>query len=418
MYRLISAERLFDGDKKVIAEGGVLLEGSRILDVGDRRQLGQTYQSAALEEEHFPGCTLLPGLIDAHVHLMMPGGGMQIVEWSQQPDAVLLATAARNAWLALRSGVTTVADFGAKNAVTFDLRCVHSQGILRGARLVLGGRALTITGGHAWPFGGEADGVDGVRMAVRQLCKEGADFIKVMVTGGGTPGTDGRRPAYSPAELQALSGEAHARNRRVYGHCTATEGIRRAVDAELDLIAHCQFFQPDGTFRFDRDLALRVRDAGIYINPTLQINRILASDRVDWSVFTPDRAESLRAWINRYPEFTESFRVMADMGIAMVCGSDCGWGYSPFGETHLELDAMVEAGLSPLDALKTATGVAADALGWGDRIGRLCAGLTADLLVVEGDPTIDVLDLTAVRQVWLEGTPVLGIDPFQTASPA
>jgi imidazolonepropionase-like amidohydrolase len=103
---------------------------------------------------------------------------------------------------------------------------------------------------------------------------------------------------------------------------------------------------------------------------------------------------------------------MAEMGIPMVCGSDCGWGYSPFGETHLELDAMAAAGLTPLQALATATGIAADALGRDDRIGRLRAGLTADLLVVDGNPGENILDLARVREVFLGGQPVYGTDPF------
>ena len=102
--------------------------------------------------------------------------------------------------------MTTVVDLGAKGTLTFRLREAMARGIVQGSRLILCGRALTITGGHGWPWLGEADGVDGVRQAVRQLCKEGADLIKVMVTGGGTPGTDGRRPSYSPAELAAIIG--------------------------------------------------------------------------------------------------------------------------------------------------------------------------------------------------------------------
>jgi imidazolonepropionase-like amidohydrolase len=407
-FRLISADRLFDGEGGVVEAGAVLVQNGRIVAVGERDALRQPYADAALVEEHFANCTLLPGLIDAHCHLIMPGTGVQIVEWSREPDAVLLMTGARNAWLSLQSGVTTLADLGAKGTLAFELRATQSVGITVGSRLALCGRALTITGGHAWPWGGEADGVEGVRQAVRQLCKEGADFIKAMVTGGGTPGTDGRRPSYSPAELHALVDEAHTRNRKVFGHCTAHTGILRAVDAGFDLIAHCQFLLPDGSTRFDAELVRRMVDRGIFVNPTLQINRILASNRVDWSKLTPDRQRTLQLWVNRYGEFADAFARMAQMGVRMVCGSDCGWGYSTFDEVHLELDAMVEAGLAPTDALTSATGNAADALGWGEQLGRLRPGLVADLLVVEGDPTRHVADLQAVRQVWLDGKPVVG----------
>ena len=410
--RLVSADRLFDGSGTVVEDGAVLVEGNRIVAVGSRGAIRQPYAEGAITEEHFAGGTLLPGLIDAHCHLIMPGTGVQIVEWSREPDAVMLIVGVRNAWMSLQTGVTTLADLGSKQRLAFDLRATQSAGLTVGSRLALSGRALTITGGHAWPWGGEADGVEGVRQAVRQLCKEGADFIKAMVTGGGTPGTDGRRPSYSLAELQALVVEAHTRNRQVFGHCTAVEGIRRAVEAGFDVIAHCQFLVPDGSTRFDEPLVKRMVDQGTFVNPTLQINRILLSERVEWLKMTPDRQRSLRVWNDRYGEFADAFARMAQMGVRMVCGSDCGWGYSTFDEVHLELDAMVEAGLSPLDALVSATGNAADALGWGDRLGRLQPGLLADLLVVDGDPTQNILDVSRVRQVWLDGKAVINATPL------
>jgi imidazolonepropionase-like amidohydrolase len=299
--------------------------------------------------------------------------------------------------------VTTVVDLGAKGRLTFRLREAIERGIVPGSRLILCGRALTITGGHGWPWLGEADGVDGVRQAVRRLCKEGADLIKAMTTGGGTPGTNGRRPSYTFAELAAIADEAHARNRKVVGHCTAAVGIERALDAGFDVIAHCQFLTPDGRHVFDRRLAERMAARGVYVNPTLQINRVLRSDRVDWERLPPAQRAALETWNARYPEFVENVAHLRAAGVRLICGSDCGWGYSTFDETYLELDAMCEAGMTPIDALVAATGDAADALGWGDRIGSLAPGRSADLLVVDGDPTGDVRVLRDVRAVWLAG---------------
>jgi imidazolonepropionase-like amidohydrolase len=238
---------------------------------------------------------------------------------------------------------------------------------------------------------------------VRQLLKEGADLIKVMVTGGGTPGTDGRRPSYTLAELTAIVDEAHARDRRVVGHCTATSGIERALDAGFDVIAHCQFLTPDGSDTFDEPLARRVADQGVFVNPTLQINRVLMSDRVARDQLDSGQRSALDAWTARYPCFADNVPRLRDLGVRLICGSDCGWGYSTFDETYLELDALVEAGLSPVEALISANGAAADALGLADRTGSIRPSLMADLLVVSGDPTVDVRALRQVRAVWSGG---------------
>jgi imidazolonepropionase-like amidohydrolase len=395
--QLITADRVFDGRGTTTVDAGVVIDGDRIAAAGPRRELLARFGDT-VPTESFAGCTLLPGLIDTHTHLIMPGTGIGIMEYASTPDELMLLTAAQNAALALRAGVTTVVDLGAKGALTFRLRDAIQRGIIPGPRLVLCGQALTITGGHGWPWQGEADGIDGVRQAVRALCKAGADLIKVMVTGGGTPGTDGRRPAYSQAELNTIVEEAHARDRHVVGHCTATAGIERALNAGFDVIVHCQFLTPDGGDTFDEPLARRIAAQGVFVNPTLQINRVLMSDRVP-----PERRAGLEPWTARYPRFAGNVRRLHDFGVRLICGSDCGWGYSTFDETYLELDAMVEAGLSPIEALISATGAAADALGRGHEIGSIDADYAADLLIVEDDPTINILALREPRAVWSAG---------------
>jgi imidazolonepropionase-like amidohydrolase len=399
--RMLLADRVFDGRNETLVDAGIVVGGDRIVAVDGRGELLAQYGDAEIEE--FRGATILPGLIDVHTHLIMPGNGVGIAEYARTPDELMLLVAARNAALALRSGVTTLVDLGAKGALTFRLREAIAQGVVPGPRLVLCGRALTITGGHGWPWLGEADGVEGVRRAVRQLCKEGADLIKVMTTGGGTPGTDGRRPSYSLEELRIIVEEAHAQGRWVMGHCTAAAGIERALDAGFDAIAHCQFLTPDGADRFDERLACRIAEQEVFVNPTLQINRVLLSERVRRDDLAPERRAALDAWTARYPRFAANVTRLRDLGVRLVCGSDCGWGYSTFAETWLELDALVEAGLTPVEALAAANGTAAEMLGLADRIGAVQPGFVADLLVVEGDPTVDIRALERVRAVWSGG---------------
>jgi imidazolonepropionase-like amidohydrolase len=401
--RLVSASHLFDGANKLSEEGAVVVNGDRIEAAGLRGALLQQFGADNLVADHFEGCTLLPGLIETHVHLILPANGDSFIEFCQNPDEILLLTAARNATLCLQSGFTTVLDLGAKGTITFRLRDAIQRKIVPGPRLLLVGRPLTITGGHCWPFLGESDGVEGMRKAVRQLCKEGADLIKVIVTGGGTPGSDSRRPAYTLPELRAAVDEAHARNRKVFGHCSAIAGTTQALDAGFDLIAHCHFQTPDGSNEFYEPLARRLLEQGVYVNPTLQTNRVRGEDRIINRLPPEARHAVFDAWHARYVKIEYNFARLHQMGVGLICGSDSGWGWSAYGDNYLELDAMVAAGMTATEALSSATSLAADSLGWGDRIGRLQPGKLADLLVVAGDPTENIRALKDVRAVWLEG---------------
>jgi imidazolonepropionase-like amidohydrolase len=203
--------------------------------------------------------------------------------------------------------------------------------------------------------------------------------------------------------LRTIAEEAHAQGRRVMGHCTAAAGIERALDAGFDAIAHCQFLTPDGADRFDERLARRIAEQGVFVNPTLQINRVLLSERVQRDELTPERRAALDAWTARYPRFAANVPRLRDLGVRLVCGSDCGWGYSTFAETWLELDALVEAGLTPVEALTAATGTAAEMLGMADRIGMAQPDFIADLMAVDGDPTVDIRALRRVLAVWSGG---------------
>ncbi len=411
---LLTADRMFDGKGRVVSDAGVVLAGRHIEAVGERADLLQRYEGAGLPSQHYPGSTLLPGLIDTHSHLILQGNGDNYVEQCQGPEELLLLAAARGAWLSLKAGFTTVVDLGSKGRITFRLREAIQKGYIAGPRLILAGRPLTITGGHGWYLGGEVDGAEALRGAVRELCKEGADLIKVMATGGGTPGTDLRRPSYSKEELQAIAGEAHARNRRVWAHSAALQATGWLLDAGFDVICHGHFMTPDGRNDFDPRLAGRMVELGTYLNPTLETNRVRGDPHV--IVMHPPEARQQRReeWQSRYDSMVRNFGRLRAAGVHLICGSDAGWGYVPFGRNYRELETMVAAGMGPAEALVSATGLAAAALGWDDRIGSLETGKLADLLVVNGDPAHDIRALRDVRAVWLEGQQVDG--PFRTAS--
>jgi imidazolonepropionase-like amidohydrolase len=405
---MITASYWFDGQGRLQEDGGVLVTAGRIEAAGPRHALQQQLVADSPAVEHFEGCTLLPGLIDTHTHLTLPGDGTPAWQYSDHPDEILVLTAARNAWQCLQAGFTTVADMGGKGTTTFRLRDAIEQGFVLGPRLYLSGRPLTITGGHGWRLGGETDGEDNLRAAIRQLCKEGADLIKVMITGGGTPGTDTRRPAYSLPEMRVIAEEAHARKRQVFAHSGAIKATSWALEAGFDVILHCHFQTPDGRNDFDPELGRRILDSGVYVNPTLETNRNRGAERVINQLPVEQRQAELDRWQPRYERIAANFGQLYNLGVPLICGSDSGWGYTAFGQNSLELEAMVAAGMSTAEALISATSRAASSLGWSDRVGSLTPGGLADLLVVGGNPMEEIRALRDVRGVWLAGQQVLG----------
>lgn len=316
--------------------------------------------------------TVLPGLINMHTHTILPGDGTPFAEWMALPDELLLLQAQRNVLTALESGVTTVRDCGGKGILTFRLREAIRRGIVAGPRLVLCGRALTITGGHCHYFGGEADGPEEMRRAARQLLREGADFIKIMASGGGTVGTYSQFPAFDVDELRAAIHEAHKIGKRASCHGIATASIANAVEAGTDHIEHCSFMAPDTTQVYDEQLAQRIAAAGIAVTPTLQV---MAAGRMAADNIT-------------------NARHLHEAGVALVAGNDAGWLRTGFGDFYEELKLLVQAGLTPLEAIYAATGGAAKACQLTGIVGTLATGCAADLLAVRGDPLAD-LDVLA-----------------------
>ena len=347
----ITAGWLLDGSGAAASQAmAVRIEGTRITAVGPAAELAPPGEAAG-EQLDFPTGTLLPGLIDCHTHTNMPGDGRRGEDVHRDDDDYIrLLRSAHNVERALETGVTTVCDCGGWNETTFRLKEGIQQGIVRGPRVLASGRPITVTGGHCWFMGSEADGIDGVRTEARLLIKQGADFLKVMATGGSTLGTDPFRPAYSSEELQAIAEEGHRRGLPVVAHCRSNEAMRMVVEARFDAIMHGWFADPSGDRVFDDRLADLIAQQGVRVNPTLQITRgrlSLLQERVEQGVATDEEAALLQNMQRSHATTLQHVGWLIERGVQLMAGSDCGWGVYPFGRFDLELAAMVKAGLSP-----------------------------------------------------------------------
>ena len=396
----------------------VVLQGSRILWAGPGEQLrgpagplGGPLSGAAPEVLDFPGATLLPGLVDCHTHTNMPGDGRTGEQVDLEDDDIRLLRSARNVLIALRSGVTTLADCGAWNHTAFSLRRGINLGLVDGPRVLVAGRPVTSTGGHLWYMGGEADGVEGVRHQVRRLIKEGADFIKVVASGGSTLTSDPFRPSLTVDEINAACQEAHNRGKPVAAHCRSTVSINNALGAGVDLVLHCGFYDPDGSYRFDQATAERLAHSGVWVNPTLHIGRprlAALRQKRDHNHLTAEEAALLARMEQGEPIRMEQFGRLAEMGVKLVGGSDCGWGSYEFGDFQGELVALVDTGLSPMEAILAGTRHAAAALGVLESAGTIETGKEGDLLLVDGNPAEDIAALRRVVAVFRGGRRVDG----------
>jgi imidazolonepropionase-like amidohydrolase len=410
-FRLIRAARLIDGCGGPAPErAAVLVEGDTIRAIGPASEV-RAPDGAAVDVLDFGDATILPGLVDVHTHLNGFGDGRPGDDLATLPDEILLLQAARNARAHLEAGVTTLRDCGTKNRTGFALRDAARLSIVPAPRLVLCGRPITITGGHLWYFGAEADGEDGVRRMVRQMVKEGADCIKIIATGGSTRTSIASRPAFNAAEVRAIVDEAQKLGKPTAAHCSSTQGIVNAVDAGADTIIHCRFIEPDGSGKFRPEVAERLAASGCWVDATLAQSgmrvRMLQERQAAGTLSERERRELERA-LRAAEVHQDHFRRLLAAGVKMVSGSDSSWMWYPMGHFAEEVIAHAEWGMGAAAALVSATGDAGRCLGVDSLAGTIEPGKTADLLVVDGDPLQDITALRRVRQVFQAGTPIHG----------
>jgi imidazolonepropionase-like amidohydrolase len=369
-----------------------------------------------------PETTIIPGMIDAHVHLTLAGDHRTYEEMMFEPDEMLTLIGVSNLTKHLTSGVTTVRDNGGRNKTTFSVREAARRGYFPAPRLLLSGRPITPSGGHFHWCNGVADGLDEIRLSVRKLVSEGADHIKIMASGGGTEGISPSYPTYDSEELSVAVRTAHDLGRPTTAHCRAKSSMIRSLDAGLDCIEHGEFLveaplrdfghgiAPAGKMEYDPAVVHRMLETDTFLSFTMQAggydSLVALRDR-------SGRGESLEAHeIARRDALEEYFemklqifsRLLNDgMRDRLVVSSDAGPFDAAFGRLQWNLELAVEAGMDPIQALRSVTEVAARACGVADMVGTIERGKKADLVVVAGDPTVDIARVADVRAVFMEG---------------
>jgi len=390
MDTLIKAAALLDGTGAPPQRPGALLvRKGRIVALG-AEALAQAAPEALLHD--LTPYTLLPGLIDCHVHLIWSGEPGALWSANAESDEWLLLRATANAQAALRAGITTVRDCGGRGTVIINLARAIRAGLLAGPRILSSGAPITTTGGHCYYLGLEAEGVDAVRRAVRQMHRAGADFIKVMVTGGGgTPGSNVRAAQFRLEELRAMADDAHRLGKRIAGHVHGTEGIAPATEAGFDSLEHCSWLAREGTGRdYDQRVAEKIVRQGIYVCRT-----IAGFERWKLEELGPGH----KAW-----EDYRVFRNLVHAGARIAAGTDAGIDQTDFQGLCYTLETMVGLGeMTNAQALDSATRVAAECLGLEGEIGTLEAGKRADCLAVVGNPLEDLRALRQVKAVLRDG---------------
>jgi len=405
-FKLIKAARLIDGNGgPPVERAAILIEGDEIRAVGPEEKVSPP-EGASVAEFDYEDKTVLPGLVDCHVHLIGIGDGRMGDDLNTLPDEVLTLQAAANARKHLYSGVTTVRDCGAKNRTTFALRQAVEMGITPAPRLLLAGRPIAIVGGHLSYFGSEATGEVECRAAVRQLVKEGADFIKVTATGGSTRTSVPSRASFTVEEMSAIVDEAHKFGKHVSAHCASVPGMAVALDAGVDTIIHGYHTDENGQDDYRPDITEKIVSQGVFVNPTLhQVVELIAdSERRKAEVgLSAEEQGTLDKMKRGHDRRMEDFARMRSEGVTFVCGSDSAWAYYQMGAFQDEMAVHVAGGMSPMEAIVSATSDSARSC-WADTaVGSLEPGKRADVLVVDGDPSKDIQAAKNVEAVFLGG---------------
>ncbi len=389
MKIVIHAGRMIDGTGAEPSRAvDILIENGRIQAILPQGEMAVEY-AFHLDVQNK---TVLPGLIDTHVHICFdPNPGQHASRVSESIPTQTIR-GAKNARDMLEHGFTSIRTLGTTHDLDFTIRDAIQQGIILGPRMIAAGRGISMTGGHGHFISMESDGPEAVRKAVRTAIRNGANVIKLFVTGGVmTPGGKPGRPQLNRDELDVAILEAHKIGLKVTCHAEGKQGVNEALAVGIDCIEHGYFMNNE------EGLAMLV-EKGVHLVPTLMAYQLIAYG-LDAGV--PPEAAANAEMALEYNTVGFGNAVRAGAKIAM--GSDAGTAFNDHGRSWRELIYMVKYGMTPMQAIVAATRNGADLLGIGSDVGTIETGKLADILVVEGDPLADIAQIGQTRVVIKEG---------------
>lgn len=383
---LLTSLTLWDGERRLDADT-LILSGTSIERLCTLSDLPEADARLA---RPLPGCTALPGLIDAHVHMVLDPARSQPPARDERPDPGAMR---ERAAAMVTAGITSARDLGGGHWFELDLRDAIARGEVPGPRLLCAGQPVTSIDGHCHFWGGEAADAEAAMAVINRQKTKGVDLVKVMATGGRfTRGSRPLAPQFETDTLTRIVDHARSLGYPVAAHCHGTPGIEAAVLAGVHSIEHCSWVGEAGwATDYRPEVATTMARRGVWVSPT--INR-------GWQRMLDAQGTTLTG-------MRAALIDMRDRGVALMSSTDAG---IP-GVFHHHLPQALAvfaavAALDPEETLRTATSRAAVGLGLGSRTGRLAPGMDADVLVVDGDPTADLAALTRPVAVWARGRPV------------
>ncbi len=386
----LSADRIWDGSETAALPKSVLL-------IEDAQVTSEVSETAIRVD--FPGCTILPGLIDTHVHLVMAALATNeaiVAQVTGETDEQLIDRIAANALAALRAGLTTIRDCGGTKAHVQLVRDRIRRGERMGPDILACGSPITTSRGHCHWLGLTADSRREAEQAAQRMLAEDADFLKVMATGGNmTPSSDPMRTQYDAATLMSIADIGRQANKHAAAHVLSRSALPSVVAANYRTIEHCDWRVEESRYEFDTELARRMIDQNQFVGLTMSgLARRAFLEELHDCDSPPFRRLDARFACERQ---------MIDFGVPFNIHSDAGVRLCPIDQFALGLRAAeIELRLSPTEILRAVTSTAAEAIGLPDR-GLLKPGKRADLIVVAGDPTRDLRCLHQVRAVMKAG---------------
>jgi len=385
----ILSGKLIDGTGAEPSEPSeIILENGRIIAIN--QEVSSADNASFDKIIDAAGKTICPGLINAHLHLYMDAGPSPLQDLDAENGHLSLLKAADRCRQLVMNGITTVRDMGAKDLGILALKKAIEEGLVEGPRILVCGKALAMTGGHAPALSIAVDGPNEIRRTVRMLLDFGADFIKLFATGGfGKPDEQLDSFELTTKELRTAAQTAHAAGKTVAVHAYGIQGIRNAVDAGADSIEHAVFL--------DEKVIEKIIEKGIFIVPTLAntYRQSNASEKDGVPTFISEKAKQV------FPIMMDKFRLAYEAGAKIVAGTDGGSWMNPHYDLTTELKLRGEIGVPTKDLIKMATKTAAECLNLDNTIGTIEVGKRSDIIIVDGDPLNDISTLQNIDYVFI-----------------